>query len=255
MTEKEFNKLDKQTQLSMLREIDKNYQELDLPIIEPNYDNNGEIKNKKEVDSSLKKCLTILFALWTINWAITETNSKKSMVIVNNRINTLKRSKNATKTIITTKEWNNIIDKAVKDRIKKVKIKQVIKGNAKRLNKQVQKTVVNGYKNGKRWTQISKELQKEFGYNKNKAKSIAITERNYYKSEAQLQAISNAKGIIKKIWVHNSIGIARDEHIAADGQVADKDGYFYVAGQKVQGPQHFGDPSQDINCHCTVRLE
>lgn len=253
MTEKEFNKLDKKEQIAMLREIDKNYEELDLPITEPKYDNNGEIKNKKQVDKSLKNTFKILLALWTINWAITETNSKKSMLIVNNRVNSLKRSKNAVKTVITTKEWQKIIDKTVKDRIKKVKIKQVIQGNAKRLNKKVQKTVVNGYKNGKRWTQISKELQKEFGYNKNKAKSIAITERNYYKSEAQLQAIKGTD--IKKIWVHNSSKMPRDEHISADGQVADKDGYFYVAGMKVEAPQHFGDPSQDINCRCTIRLE
>ena len=253
MTEKEFNKLDKQTQLEMLKEIDKNYEELDLPITEPKYDNNGEIKNKKEVDNSLKKCLAILFTLWAINWAITETNSKKSMLLVNNRVNSLKRSKNAVKTVITTKEWQKIIDKTVKDRIKKVKIKQVIQGNAKRLNKRVQKTVANGYKQGKRWTQISKELQKEFGYNKNKAKSIAITERNYYKSEAQLQAIKGTD--IKKIWVHNSSKMPRDEHISADGQVADKDGYFYVAGQKTTGPQHFGDPAQDINCRCSLKLE
>jgi hypothetical protein len=115
--------------------------------------------------------------------------------------------------------------------------------------------VVNGYKNGKRWTQISKELQKEFGYNKAKAKSIAITERNYYKSEAQLQAIKNTNGIVKKIWVHNNIGIGRDEHIAADGQIADKNGYFYVAGQKTIAPQHFGSASQDINCRCSLKLE
>jgi hypothetical protein len=170
-------------------------------------------------------------------------------------VNSLKRSKNAVKTVITTREWNSIIDKTVKDRIKKVKIKQVIQGNAKRLNKKVQKTVVNGYKNGKRWTQISKELQKEFGYNKAKAKSIAITERNYYKSEAQLQAIKNANGIIKKIWVHNFSKMPRDEHSMADGQIADKNGYFYVAGKKTIAPQHFGSASQDINCHCTVRLE
>ena len=255
MTDKEFNKLDRQTQMEMLKEIDENYRELELPIIEPKYDNNGEIKNKKAVDESLKKCFKILFALWAINWAITERNSKDSMIIVNSRVNSLKRSKNAIKTVITTREWNSIIDKTVKDRIKKVKIKQVIQGNAKRLNKKVQKTVVNGYKNGKRWTQISKELQKEFGYNKAKAKSIAITERNYYKSEAQLQAIKNTNGIVKKIWVHNSIGIGRDEHIAADGQIADKNGYFYVAGQKTIAPQHFGSASQDINCRCSLKLE
>lgn len=252
MTQKEFEKLDKKTQYEMLKEIDENYQDLDLPIVEPKY-KNGEIANKKEVDESLKKCFGILLMLWTLNWAISERKSKDSMVIVNGLVNTLKKSKNIPRTTITTKEWQEIMRKTISKRKKQVKIKQVIKGNASVLNKRVQKTVIGGYKNGKRWTQISKELQKEFGYNKNKAKSIAITERNYYKSEAQLQAIKGTN--IKKIWVHNDIGIARESHLEANGQVADKNGYFSVGGLQTTGPQHFGDPEQDINCHCTIRLE
>lgn len=253
MNNQEFNKRDKEIQIKMLKEIDENYKDLDLPIVEPKYDYNDKITNKKEVDNSLDKCFKILLGLWALNWAITERNSKGSMLIVNSRVNTLKMAKNSLKTMITTKDWQDIMEKTIDKRMKQVKIKQVIQGNAKRLNKKVQKTVMDGYKNGKRWTQISKELQEEFGYNKAKAKSIAITERNYYKSEAQLQAIKGTN--IKKIWVHNDIGIARESHLEANGQIADKNGYFSVGGLQTQGPQHFGDPSQDINCHCTIRLE
>lgn len=253
MTEKEFNKLDRQTQLEMLKEIDKNYKDLDLNIAIPIYDNNGEIKNKKEVDNSLKDTFKILLTLWTINWAITETKSKKTMTSTNLRINSLKRAKNIARTMIKPDEWNNIMVNVLKKRTKQVKIKQVINGNAKRLNKQVQRVVISGYKDGKKWPQISKELQQEFGYNKNKAKSIAITERNFYKSEAQLQAIKDTP--IKKVWVHNNIGEARLSHLEADGQVADKNGYFNVGGLQTIGPQHFGDPAQDCNCHCTIKLE
>ncbi len=253
MTEKELDKLDNQETIAMLKEIDENYSSLDLPIVEPKYNKNGELTNEKEVKKSLKLVLPILLVLWERNIAITTTKSINTMTNTNLYVNTLKTVLKRPKTSISVKEWNDIMEKLIKDRQKKVKIKQVIRGNANRLNKRVQKTVANGYKQGKRWTQISKELQKEFGYNKNKAKSIAITERNYYKSEAQLQAIKGTD--IKKIWVHNSSKMPRDEHISADGQVADKDGYFYVAGQKTTGPQHFGDPAQDINCRCSLKLE
>ena len=64
MTQKEFEKLDKKTQYEMLKEIDKNYQDLDLPIEEPIYDKDGNIKNKKQEDESLKKCYIISSNNW-----------------------------------------------------------------------------------------------------------------------------------------------------------------------------------------------
>src|SRR5574344_1321227 len=153
-------------------------------------------------------------------------------------------------TSISTKEWNSIMDKILKDRQSKIKIKQVIKGNANVLNKQVQQTVMDFYRNGKNYKQTSKELQKQFGYNKNKAKSIAITEKNYYKSEAQLQAIDNISEKVNKIWIHNNLSKdPRESHIEANGQIADNNGYFHIGGFKTKSPQHFGIPSQDINCH------
>src|SRR5574344_1324955 len=157
-------------------------------------------------------------------------------------------------TSISTKEWNSIMDKILKDRQSKIKIKQVIKGNANVLNKQVQPTVMDFYRNGKNYKQTSKELQKQFGYNKNKAKSIAITEKNYYKSEAQLKASDGLN--IRKTWIHNNLSKEpRDSHVSANGQVADKNGYFHIDNFKTKAPQHFEIPSENINCHCTMRIE
>jgi hypothetical protein len=112
------------------------------------------------------------------------------------------------------------------------------------------------YKDGKNYKQTAKELQKQFGYNKNKAKSIAITEKNYYKSEAQLKAIDSITENVKKIWVYTGIAKEpREEHLQANGQVADKKGYFNIGGNLTKAPQHFGIASEDINCHCTMRIE
>lgn len=254
MTQNEFNKLDKKEQLEMLKEVEEQF-DVDLPIVEPKYDDEGNIKNQKEVDESLKKVLPIALAIWSLSYAVIKDKCTQTMIYTNTFINGLKKAKNLSKTMISDKEWNKIIDKTVKDREKRVKIKQVIKGNANLLNKRVQQTVKNGYKNGKNYKQISKELQKQFGYSKAKAKSIAITERNYYKSSAQLQAIDNCSEFVKKTWVHNPSKAPRDSHIYADGKVADKKGYFTVNGYKTKAPQHFGIASQDINCHCTMRIE
>ena len=254
MTQKEFDKLDKQEQIEMLREVEEQFN-VDLPIVEPKYDSEGNIKNQKEVDNSLKKILPIALTIWSLSYTVIKDKCIKTMIYTNNFVNSLKKAKKLSKTMITDKEWNEIIDKTVKDREKRIKIKQVIKGNANLLNKRVQQTVKNGYKNGKSYVQIQKELQSQFGYSKAKAKSIAITERNYYKSSAQLEAIARCSEYVKKTWVHNPSKNPRDSHVHADGQVADKKGYFKINGYKTLGPQHFGIANQDINCHCTLKIE
>ena len=70
MTEKELNKLNDKETVAILKEIDKNYSSLDLPIAEPKYNKDGELTNEKEVKKSLKLILPILLVLWTSNIAI-----------------------------------------------------------------------------------------------------------------------------------------------------------------------------------------
>lgn len=255
MNEKEFNKLTAEETNSMLQEIEDNYSNLNLDITKPKYDKEGNWLNEKEVKNSLKLILPILYLLWQRNMAITTAKSIKIMTYTNIYFNTLKKAKNLSKKSISVKEWNNMIDNIVKNRQKAIRIKQVINGNARVLNKRVQNTVVKMYKDGKSWVQTSKELQREFGYNKNKAKSIAITEKNYYKSEAQLQSIDNIQENVKKTWIHTRAKEPRETHLQADGQAADKKGYFNIGGLKTQAPQHFGIPSEDINCHCIMKVE
>ena len=176
------------------------------------------------------------------------------MNYTNQYFNSVRQGLKVPKTTISVKEWTKIVDKAVKDRQKAVQIKQVINGNARVLNKRVQNTVLQMYKDGKNYKQTAKELQREFGYNKNKAKQIAITEKNYYKSEAQLQAIVGLDVI--KTWKHNGGSKEpRETHIQASGQIADKDGYFQVGDYKTTAPQHFGIADQDIYCRCSLRID
>lgn len=253
MTQKELDKLTNEETIAMLQEIDKNYKGLKLDIAEPKYDDKGELTNEKEVKKSLKLILPILLVLWARNIAISTNKSIKIMNYTNQYFNAVRRGLKVPKTTISVKEWTAIVDKAVKDRQKAIKIKQVISGNARVLNKRVQNTVLDMYKNGKNYKQTAKQLQKEFGYNANKAKQIAITEKNYYKSEAQLQATQDLN--TKKVWIHNHAKEPRETHLKADGQVADKNGYFHIGEYKTEAPQHFGIASEDIYCHCTMRID
>jgi hypothetical protein len=246
----DLEKLNTKEQLEMLRQINKNY-DVKLPTIEPIYDDKGEIKNEKAIKDILKQVLLIITTIWLSNKAVIDTFSKKTITNTFSYYSVYK----GTKIGKTSTSWNTIINNAMKKRAEQVKIKQVIKGNITTLNKRLQTIVVDMYKSGKNKNQIAKELSRELGFNKQKAKSIAVTEVNYYKSEAQLEA---TKGLdVRKIWVYNPIALEpRETHIAADGQtVIGQDAYFNVGGNKTLAPQHFGLPSEDVNCHCTMRVE
>ncbi|OGS41363.1 MAG: hypothetical protein A3K77_06310 [Euryarchaeota archaeon RBG_13_31_8] len=58
-----------------------------------------------------------------------------------------------------------------------------------------------------------------------------------------------------KTW-HCIFKNSRDTHKAMHLQIADKEGYFHSsAGGKTKYPGGFGDPSEDINCQCYIRIE
>lgn len=263
MNDEVLNKLNQEEQINMLKEIDKNYADLKLPVINPIYDKNGNLKNEKEIKEKLKLFIIIISALWLANITILDKHSKNTIINTYAFYNALKKEirkitvtelKELSKDTMSTEKWNKIMDKIILDRQKKIKIKQVLKGNIDLLNKRVQNTVQDMYRTGKSKPQIAKELETIFNYNKNKAKSIALTEVNWYKSEAQLEATNGLK--IKKTWIHNKARDPRETHVAMNGKsVIGRDTYFNVGGLKTKAPQHFGIPSEDINCHCTMRIE
>ena len=93
MTQKEFDKLDKQEQIEMLKEVEEQFN-VDLPIVEPKYDDEGNIKNQKEVDNSLKKVFPIALSIWSLSYAVIKDKCIKTMVYTNNFVNSLKKAKN-----------------------------------------------------------------------------------------------------------------------------------------------------------------
>ena len=56
----------------------------------------------------------------------------------------------------------------------------------------------------------------------------------------------------RKEWVAVNDDRTRDDHVAANGQVVDKDGMFVVGGSQLRYPgDPSGAPKQVINCRCT----
>lgn len=251
-----IDKLDNKQTLAMLIEIDNNYKNISLKIPAPKYDKNGKLKNAKEIKEALKELRPKLEEVWDNNLEI--INKYSEMTLTNNYIvfELIKNKLNMTTGMISVEEWNKIQDKLLAQRQKKIKIQQVMKGNKNHLNKQVQKTVNEMYRDGYSWVDTQKALEKQFGYNAQRAKRIAITEKWYYKSEAQLHG---AKGLdVYKVWIHSGKAKEPREHhkkASKKAVVRGIDAKFKIGDYYTVAPQHFGIPSEDINCRCTMYVE
>lgn len=123
--------------------------------------------------------------------------------------------------------------------------------------------VLSGLAQGKSYSQVAKDIQARFDVGVNRAKKIAFTEMHkghMYGRNAALETSINAGDELGietvKVWRHNGAGKEpRENHIAADGQMADKDGFFFVGGEKLKAPGLGTDPANNIYCHCSAELE
>lgn len=62
-------------------------------------------------------------------------------------------------------------------------------------------------------------------------------------------------GDVRKQWVYTyESKVARTSHVHADGLESNEDGNFIIDGQVTKAPTMFGDPKQDYNCKCTMKL-
>ena len=250
-----IDRLDRKQTLEMLKELDNNYVNITSKIPKPVYDKKGKWKNEKEVKKALKKLALEFEHLWSMNLLIIDKYSKKTLA--NNYIlfEIVRVELEKQDELMALAEWNKVQNKIIKSRQKKIKMRQIIHGNSRRTNKRFNKLVTDMYKNGYSWNDVEKALMKEFNYNSARAKRIAITEKNYYKSEAQLQAI---KGLdVYKTWLYSYVAKEpRHDHVLASYQtVRGHDGLFEVGELKALAPQHFGLPEEDINCHCLMRID
>lgn len=249
MNKQEYESQVKSIVSKLTKDIDKNYN-VKLPIIEPIYQD-GELKNKNDVKKQQSVLTKLIGVIWVANALIME-NANRDVSYANFAYyNSVKEQIGLP--IYTRSEINKVIDAFVKDRSNQVKIKQVIEGNAKVLNNRMQKQIKDLYQSGATKVDIQKALKKEFMVNSSKAKTIATTEVNYYKSEAQLKATQGLD--VKKIWRHKRAKEPRETHLSANGQeVLGHDTKFKVGEYSTVSPQHFGIASEDINCHCEVEI-
>ncbi|MCK4258760.1 MAG: hypothetical protein KAX49_07265 [Halanaerobiales bacterium] len=264
-----LDKLLEEEQSELSKIINKDYRgvtkEIDEELKEiydtAEYNKQGKLTNEKEVNKLIKAITPLIATLWLKN----STNITKTSADLINTTYLFNEYVVATKignpgVVLKQEDINKAIKGTIKKRKKLIKWDKVIKGNARRLDKKVSKIIKKGLKDGKTEKQVQKKLEKSMKLNNGKAKSIARTETNTYISDSKLQvgALNETHGVdMVKIWVYTYRSVeARPSHVSADGQkVNGIDGDFNVGGKSTKAPQHFGDPSEDINCSCDMRLE
>ncbi len=253
----DYDKLTLEEQKRLLREIDQSYDTAMKEIAKKL----REIieADRKSNKQTMEAVAVILAALWVGVGA--KVLSTSESIMANTWIfYEYASTKLGNPLILPMKEISGMIGKTIKKRKKIIRWDQVIRGNSRKLDKAVAKIVKDGIKNSKTTRQIQDQLEKQMGLNRGKAKAIARTETNYYKSEAKLQVgirQEKAGNPIIKTWVYTYLSKEpRPEHQLANGQTVEGiNGLFSIGGYQTTGPHHFGVASQDINCMCDMRVE
>lgn len=102
---------------------------------------------------------------------------------------------------------------------------------------------------------MAQAIDDRFGVGLNNALRISRTETTRNTGEGQSKAYDDLEEqdiVIKRKWIATHDDRTRNSHAHLDGTFADKDGYFYLSGNKAKAPGGFGVASKDINCRCRV---
>jgi len=210
------------TRQELLKQLEEDVEEL--------VEINEEEPRKSKSD---KKAIALLLFL-----LIRENNedvfSKSSIAVLNKG-----------KLSIPKKEIVENFIKDLKKRNKIVNYRRMVKKHATIYNNQLKKEGL-------------KQANKKF---KKRANNILLNETSFFRDKGKLYGAKEVdqktdKTVFKQ-WVWGMYGIPeqeRETHLDASGQIVSIDSDFFVSGVFVSAPREFGDPAEDINCHCGVRI-
>ena len=261
MTQKEFEKLDKQErkkynnllliiQKKLIEEIKKIYNKQVLEI-KPKYDNNGNLINQKEVKNNINSLQKTI----NKNWENTYDNLEKYKE---------KQSQESYSyfekvhhyfwlIFITKNEWNKKIKKL--EEIRKINIKKILIGKSNNQTKKLNSQVNEAIKKQATAKEIKKIITTNF-YNMGEetAKRILLNEMNTYKEMFDLVGTDDMT--IEKKWRYTYRSkVERSWHKRMNNQIADDKGYFKSPlGNKTKAPRLFGKASEDCSCKCEMEI-
>lgn len=139
----------------------------------------------------------------------------------------------------------------------------LIKDNATKEVSAITRAITNGLINGNGYRQTAAAVRNVIGRATPEgytgamasAKRIVQTESTRVLNAAAYansqQAESQGVKVIRE-WQATLDTRTRDRHAQLDGDKADKNGYFYIAGDRAKYPGEFSEAGMNINCRCSV---
>lgn len=124
-------------------------------------------------------------------------------------------------------------------------------------HKAVEKVLVEGIKQGHGIDKIQNELSDLPEFNRNRARSTAITEVLTASSVAQQESYAQSPAVTHKKWMHSYAKFSkpRENHLELDGTIVGKFDDFIIPGseERAQYPRDVRlSPKERINCHCAL---
>lgn len=120
-------------------------------------------------------------------------------------------------------------------------------------------TIIQGLLQGQSYFEMGRDIRHDFQGKASDALRIARTEAGKAQCKGNLESINHAQKAgadLKKFWIARLDDKTRPSHGAMDGQFADKNGYFTLAGIKIQAPMDSALPAGEIcNCRCDTGVQ
>ena len=147
------------------------------------------------------------------------------------------------------------IREAIQNPISGLTLNERLQNNRKNVIIKTREQLTQGLIQGESINKMARRIKDVYEGDLNKSVRIARTETNRVRNQGTLDSYEHAekRGLeFDKVWVATVDDRVRDSHAELDGQIADKDGLFYVRGLHTLAPGMFGVASEDINCRCTT---
>lgn len=134
--------------------------------------------------------------------------------------------------------------------------------HGRKLNQNIREEITRGIIQGKSYPEVARQIKKKIDIASTRLVRVVQTETHRAHTMGSLEAFSRIEALaedsgfkVKKLWLATLDGKTRDEHRELDGQIADEDGLFHVAGFSAEAPGLFGVAELDINCRCEILTE
>lgn len=149
---------------------------------------------------------------------------------------------------------------AISNPIELLTLPKVMEEHRNKIVRDLQLIIEQGLRQGRGYSDIAYEIERQLGFSKNKARTVARTEAGRVQSVASeltyMEAEQKIKGArVEKTWLATLDHRTRMSHRKLDGDSTNSDGYFVYRKNRAKAPLLWEGPDAaalSINCRCTV---